>query len=126
MARIYALETDGLIWYVGSTAQSAGQRMREHRCRKDTLAGSYDIPLEYEWQLVVLEECSKDDRYTREAYWYEKLKPLYNKRHPPSSRKEVQQRYVERNRDRVRERSRLWALADRQAKRKSSETLCPR
>jgi hypothetical protein len=120
MATIYSLETDGLIWYVGSTTQPPGQRFREHRCKKDKTCGGALIPTEYAWEFKILEKCSVEVREERENYWYFALKPFYNCRVPYSSRAETLKRYRETNRERIRERGKLWAR-NAYAKKKAAE-----
>lgn len=122
MATIYSLETDGVVWYVGSTRQSPKQRFREHRCKKDSFAGSYQIPEDYEYTLKVLETCPEETRFERETYWFNALKPLFNIRHPPTSRQEVLNRWTAANLERRREQARRYA-AKAYARKKSEECL---
>ena len=76
---IYSLQSDSVVWYVGST-NNLKRREREHR--KKSVCGSSDIPKEYEWDMIILERCSDNERKDKEVYYYNSLKPLYNKMIP--------------------------------------------
>jgi hypothetical protein len=76
-ARIYAIESDGLVLYVGKTVLSLKQRKSMHSAPNNR-AGTRHIPPDTEWDMRLLEECSAADTKKRERWWYENLKPLYN------------------------------------------------
>lgn len=74
---IYALISDGLVLYIGSTKHNLRNRELQHRNRKN-ICGSRDIPKDCEWKITLLEKCLIDKRKDREQFHYDKLKPLYN------------------------------------------------
>lgn len=153
MAIIYCLETDGFIWYVGSTVKPK-ERERQHRRKAAPGYGASLIPDIYEWSFTSLETCDVNDMKIRERFWIEKLHPLYNKiipsrthqefaktwraehrervaeltrNHRSSNREamiEYERAYRDANRERVREYARLWA-AKRRAQKKAAESLPP-
>ena len=86
MAFIYALMWGHLVLYVGKTINMK-ERERGHRSGKDS-SGSRDIPNEYDWIMVLLEECEDALWTTREKYWYDTLHPLYTKCRPGTTAKE--------------------------------------
>lgn len=106
MATIYSLETDGVIWYVGSTTDF-DRRKYEHT-NTETLA-SKNISMEYPITFRVLEECEIDKRYIRERYYYETLNPLLNIQHPGLTKKEVVYAWNKRNSDKARQMRLEWA-----------------
>jgi len=87
MAKIYALITDELILYVGSTICSLEKRESEHR-NKGNLCGSANIPINYKWKIILIEECEIQDRFIVEQLHYEILKPLYNRNKPYNVKRE--------------------------------------
>lgn len=96
MAFIYALVCGDLILYVGQTKHPK-QRSNDHK-KKNSGVGSGDIPVHIDWEMRILEECQHSDRLYRERYWYDLLKPLYNKRVPGKTKEEhikIQQIYQE-------------------------------
>jgi hypothetical protein len=88
---IYALMANQLVLYIGKTANLA-KRRREHRC-KTNRTGSAKIPSYIEWDIIELESCADADGPSRERYYYETLKPLYNERCPNRGKKEYQSMY---------------------------------
>jgi hypothetical protein len=92
MIKIYALMSGQLVLYVGQTRSHLNKRRREHQCKTNT-SSSREIPEHIEWEIQLLEECSSESSNARERYWYESLKPLYNRAHPGLSRKETRQQY---------------------------------
>ena len=102
MVSIYALETDGLIWYVGSTMNVVNRKMA-HKYRINKGYASDLIPQEYEFQFKILEECEAENRYIRERYYYELLKPLVNKDMPGRSDKESQKEYYQNHKEQKKE-----------------------
>lgn len=79
MVFIYALETDGLIWYIGSS-KNPKIRLTHHKNSKT--GGGGLISSEYRWNMVILEECDDSIRKQREQHYYDKLLPFYNKIRP--------------------------------------------
>lgn len=117
MAIIYCLETDDLIWYVGSTENTPEKRERDHRGRYSKSTGSADIPTDYDWSFRILETCEPPQRFLREKYWYDTLNPLMNKHRPKTARaerladkrKQSHNAYIA-NQEQERERSKLkWS-----------------
>ena len=99
MATIYSLETDGLVWYVGSTINVV-QRRSEHKIRRTR--GSRMIPTEFEFEFKILEEnVEVEQRYIRERYWYDTLMPLVNEKIPGTSHLESNKRWRKANPERV-------------------------
>jgi len=82
MAYIYALMWGELVLYVGHTVQTLRQRANRHRCKKDNRCYSRFIPDDIDWDIVLLEECTTEMALMREQYYYDSLKPLYNKCRP--------------------------------------------
>jgi len=81
MARIYAIESEGLVLYVGKTTLTLKQRRSMHSAPNNK-AGTKDIPIDSDWDMRLLEECSANETKKRERYWYDLLKPLYNNYKP--------------------------------------------
>jgi len=81
MARIYALMAEQLVLYVGQTKRDLRKRELEHRHWSNATTSRY-IPDYIDWTIHLLEEC--DDIYStqRERYYYDTLKPLYNRYRP--------------------------------------------
>ena len=114
---IYSLETDGFIWYVGSTRQPY-QREFQHRGEYAKGVGASQIPSEYDWSFNLLENCPDTQRYEKERYWIEKLSPLLNRKIPAKTKedeKERQKRY--RQTERAKEFGRLRAKLYRERKK---------
>ena len=100
MPTIYSLETDGLVWYIGSTTDVI-KRKNNHKTRKDKYISSDLIPQEYEFQFKILEECGSEIRYERERYYYELLKPLNNINIPGRSKRECMINYYQDNKEQI-------------------------
>jgi hypothetical protein len=113
MATIYSLETDGVIWYVGSTKDTK-KREKQHRLKCEKSCNAAKIPEEYEWSFKVLEECSADLRYIQERHWIEILQPLYNRCLPARTRKEGYDVWVKNNRERSNEIKAKYAINNRE------------
>jgi hypothetical protein len=64
------------------------KREWQHRHVSGNSSGSRNIPSECEWVMKLLEECNADNRYMKEQYWFDTLKPLYNERRPGRTAKE--------------------------------------
>jgi len=118
---IYMLQYEGLVLYVGQTKDMTN-RYYKHCDKKSNTSGSRDIPDDFQWSMVLLEECEDVLATSREQHFFDTLKPLYNKNRPGQSRREylvncpeqkraTDRRYYEANRDAInakrRERARL-------------------
>jgi len=86
MVFIYALMSGQLVLYIGQTKDMKTRELY-HRS-KHNKCSSCDIPTYIDWQIKRIEECEADQRFIREQYWYDTLKPLYNKIRPAQTRKE--------------------------------------
>jgi len=89
MGVIYCLESEGLVWYVGSTRRPE-QREDWHRRRYGPHA-SADIPTEYEFSFKVLETCDNSKMKERERHYYDMLRPLLNIKRPMNTEEERKQ-----------------------------------
>ena len=112
MVSIYALETDGLIWYIGSTTV-VNNRKIAHKNRVDKGVSADLIPIEYEFEFKILEECDSENRLVRERYWYELLKPLNNKEVPGRSEKE----YIQDNKEKIKENKKKYYQNNKEKKK---------
>lgn len=92
MARIYALKAGDLVLYVGRTIQTLSIRASHHHSPTNDCTSRY-IPDWIEWEIVLLEECADDLGVTREQFYYDTLKPLYNKCRPGQTYNEWRQIY---------------------------------
>lgn len=111
MATIYCLETQGLIWYVGSTTNAA-DRERRHKNKQDKGVGADLIPAEYEWDFVVLDTCAPEQRLALEREWIDALSPLLNVRIPGTGHGAEWRRN---NPERNKEKGRKWREANADA-----------
>ena len=100
MAKVYGLFSDELCLYVGSTILALEVREYIHRSKGNS-CGSKNIPVDCEWDIRLLEECTSDMRRQREQFHYENLKPFYNQNNPyiGVSMKIYQNEYSKRTRD---------------------------
>lgn len=89
MVKIYALVSGQLVLYVGKTT-NLKHREWQHRYRGNTCS-SKDIPSYIDWSIKILEEVPNEQATSKEQYYYDTLKPLYNKQRPKQSLKEYQQ-----------------------------------
>jgi hypothetical protein len=92
MTRIYALVWGQLVLYVGQTRQTLKQRERRHRNKGNKACSKY-IPKDIEWEIKLLEECEDDIATRREQYYYDTLKPFYNRCRPGQTHKEYLRKY---------------------------------
>jgi len=92
MTRIYALVSGQLVLYVGQTICTLRKRETEHRCKGNTTCSKH-IPDDIDWEIKLLEECEDDIATTREQYYYDTLKPFYNRCRPGQTKKESQRKY---------------------------------
>ena len=100
---IYGLYSGQLVLYVGKTNVSLKSREANHRTPSNKTSSRY-IPPYIDWEIKLIEECKESDGALREQYWYDTLKPLYNRCRPgqtdqeyyqTEARKEVQRRYAQ-------------------------------
>ena len=89
MVYIYALVSGQLILYIGKT-KNIKKRENEHRSKGNDCT-SKNIPEYIDWEIKLLEEVPEDQGITKEQYYYDTLKPLYNKCRPGQSMKEYNQ-----------------------------------
>lgn len=92
MVRIYALMWGQLVLYVGQTRKTLKQRETQHRCKSNEACSKY-IPDDIDWEIKLLEEVEDDLATEREQYYYDTLKPFYNKCRPGQTRKEFMRKY---------------------------------
>jgi hypothetical protein len=92
MTRIYALMWGQLVLYVGQTRNTLKQRQTEHRSKGNRCYSKY-IPDDIDWEIKLLEECEDDIAIMREQYYYDTLKPFYNKKRPGQTQKESQRKH---------------------------------
>jgi len=88
MVKIYSLVSGQLVLYVGKTIQTLKQRECEHRDKKNKTSTRY-IPEYIDWTIKLLEEVPDDQGVIKEQYYYDTLKPLYNKYRPGNVEKEL-------------------------------------
>lgn len=94
---VYMLQYEGLILYVGKTTDYK-RRYREHCYRRDS-CGSRDIPTDMPWTMALLEECEDVLGTSKEQFYYDSLKPLYNKKRPGQTHAEYQRAHPEVHRE---------------------------
>ena len=70
-----------LVLYVGQTIQTLRKREYKHRCKGNKTCSKY-IPKDIDWEIKLLEECENDIATMREQYYYDTLKPFYNRCRP--------------------------------------------
>jgi len=118
MARVYALMSEQLVLYVGSTIMTLKKREWSHRC-KSNKAGSRDIPVDCIWEMKLLEECAVELRLERELYYYHLLKPLYNHNSPFGLDKEAytiwKKTYHEANKEAIHIKQKAYHEANKEA-----------
>ena len=113
-----------LVLYVGHTVRTLRRRAYEHRCKKSNTTYSRFIPDDIDWDIVLLEECTTEMAIMREQYYYDSLKPLYNKCRPYNGLtqiervKEYQQTYAYRQKIKTEEYKRYNREAQRKFKEK--------
>lgn len=111
---IYMLQNEGLILYVGRTTDFK-RRYREHCYRRDS-CGSREIPTDMPWTMALLEECEDVLGASREQYFFDTLKPLYNVRRPGQTQKEYQHKYYAAHPEQRRETLRKYEAANRETR----------
>jgi len=87
MARIYALMAGQLVLYVGQTKRDLSKREYGHRHYSNATTSKH-IPDYVDWTIQLLEECDDVQSTAREQYYYDILKPLYNRCRPGQPEKE--------------------------------------
>jgi predicted GIY-YIG superfamily endonuclease len=105
MTRIYALMCGQLVLYVGQTICTLRKRETEHRSKGNKTYSKY-IPKDMEWEIKLLEECEDDIATMREQYYYDTLKPFYNRQRPGQTKKEYKRKY--RQTEACKESQRKW------------------
>ena len=92
MYHIYALKCEELVLYVGQTVDMYN-RFYKHKSRhKD--CSSKDIPEDMDFYMDLLEIVDTIEEATRrEQFFYDTLKPFYNKQRPGQTRKEYNKEY---------------------------------
>jgi len=90
MTLIYALKAGELVLYVGRTTRPLSERARGHRSVGNDATSKY-IPDWIDWEMVLLEECADDMGIVREQYYYDSLKPWYNRCRPGQTDREFRQ-----------------------------------
>lgn len=105
MKFIYALVSGQLILYVGQTNNMVN-RERQHRHKQPTCT-SKNIPDYIDWEMKLLEQCDDNNATMRERYFYDTLKPLYNKCIPGRTNREIEATEVRK------EKNRLWKAANK-------------
>jgi len=115
--KIYKLvnDVDNLI-YIGSTCNRLCKRLGDHKSsakvHKERLV--YKHLNEIGWenvQIILVEkfECkTKEELRARERYWIETLEAKLNKQIPTRTKKEIDKKYREENKEKVKETQRLY------------------
>ena len=92
MYYIYALKCEELVLYVGQTVNMR-RRFYAHKEREKT-CGSREIPKDMDFYMDILEIVDTIEEATRrEQFFYDTLKPFYNKQRPGQTRKEYNKEY---------------------------------
>ena len=94
MKYIYALVSGELILYVGQTTRLK-TREKMHRSIRYNNCGSKYIPDYIDWKLIKLEEVADDIVNIRERYYYDTLKPLYNRNRPNNDLVDMEKKVAE-------------------------------
>jgi hypothetical protein len=98
--KIYSLVSGQLILYVGKTKRSLQERENEHRHNNNDCSTRH-IPSYIDWHIKLLEECNHNNSVSREQYYYDILKPLYNEKRPGQTRKEQRAKWYINNKERI-------------------------
>ena len=101
MKYIYKIYDATTCYYVGQT-KDMEDRLDQHKKRKGYGAGL--IPEGIEWKMDIIEEVEDNLAFERENYWFDKLKPKYNKCRPRQSAKE----YRNNNKEKIKEKLNKW------------------
>lgn len=96
MVKIYALVSGQLILYVGKTTLTLKRREQNHRSNWNDTSSKY-IPSYIDWTIKLLEEVTNDQDVIKEQYYFDTLKPLYNRCRPGQTVQETQKQiYIKR------------------------------
>lgn len=102
MYYIYALKCEELVLYVGQTIDMY-KRFNKHKNRH-TECGSSDIPDDMAFYMDLLEIVDTIEEATqREQFFYDTLKPFYNKNRPGQTTKEYKKEYDKANKEKIKE-----------------------
>ena len=108
MVKIYALVSGQLVLYVGRT-NNMKQRENYHRGAYNKCHSKY-IPSYIDWNIKLLEEVQDNIGKIKEQYYYDTLKPLYNKCRPNTTNKEAVKKYTNSNRETIRKKVKTICL----------------
>ena len=87
MYYIYALKCEELVLYVGQTVDMR-KRFNSHK-KRDNACSSSDIPADMDFYIDLLEIVdTKVEAIQREQFFYDTLKPFYNKNRPGQTKEE--------------------------------------
>lgn len=92
MTHIYALVSGQLILYVGKTLRTLKLREAQHKLKSNATHSKY-IPEYIDWTIKLLETVPENQGTVKEQFYYDTLKPLYNRNRPGQTKKEVQKKY---------------------------------
>jgi len=89
---IYGLYSGQLVLYVGKTKSTLKRRAIQHRSKYNDTSSKY-IPPYIDWEIRLIEECEESNGALKEQYWFDTLKPLYNRCRPYQTRRETRMKY---------------------------------
>jgi predicted GIY-YIG superfamily endonuclease len=115
MTHIYALVSGQLILYVGKTGD---MKEREYGHRSGGCCHSKYIPKYIDWTMKLLETVPNDQAITKEQYYYDTLKPLYNNKRPGQTSEQYQQSKARKDAQRKYQQLETYKKAHREACRK--------
>jgi len=96
MYYIYALKCEELVLYVGQTINMR-LRFNTHRSKANK-CGSSEIPADIDYYMDLLEIIdTKEEAIQKEQFYYDTLKPFYNKFRPGQTDKESAKEWQKRN-----------------------------
>ena len=84
--------------YIGKTKMTLHRRSQFHTYNNNKTHSKY-IPKNIEWSIELIEECDNNIASLREQYYYDLLKPLYNKCRPGNTKSESNKYYQRKNRE---------------------------
>ena len=98
MYYIYALKCEELVLYVGQTVNMR-RRFYAHKEREKT-CGSREIPKDMDFYMDILEIVDTiEEAKQREQFFFDTLKPFYNKQRPGQTQKEFKEKWKKRNKE---------------------------
>ena len=98
MYYIYALKSEELVLYVGQTIDMR-DRFKTHKSRKSTCS-SREIPVDMDFYMDLLEIVDTiEEARQQEQFYYDTLKPFYNKFRPGQTNKESCKEWKKRNKE---------------------------